>query len=157
MREVTSASVVVRARPAVVWALLAGLEAYPAWTRAVRISGEGRLGAELDYQVTGQTRGGKVRTVHFLGPVTRWEEGRVAAWRAGVPVLLDIYFTLTLEAPGPVTRVWHSVQVDGVFAGWTARLLARVLSPPVQQFLADLEARVGRRAWTRAGSRRGRR
>jgi hypothetical protein len=137
-----AASIVIRARPEAVWALLTDAAGYPQWNSTVeRING--RIAPGETVTVYAKATPGRA----FPLRVTTFEPAQRMVWNGGMPLGLFTgrrSFTLT---PAPAGEITFAMREE--FSGLLAPLITRSipdLQPMFETFAADLKRRAERAA-----------
>lgn len=106
--------IAVAAPPAKVWRILTDFPRYRNWHPFIRLTGEAKAGAAIDYEYTSDLRTRRKR--HSPGKITRFERNVAFEWTMGVRPFFEQVERYEL-APHPLgTRLRHRVEFRGVVA-----------------------------------------
>lgn len=104
--------IAVAAPPAKVWRILTDFPGYKTWHPFIRLTGEAKAGAEIDYEYTSDLRTRRKR--HSPGKITRLERNVAFEWAMGIRHFFEQVERYEL-APNPLgTRLHHRVEFRGM-------------------------------------------
>ena len=106
--------IAVAAPPAKVWRILTDFPGYKTWHPFIRLRGEAKSRAEIDYEYTSDLRTRRKR--HSPGKITRLERNVAFEWTMGIRRFFEQVERYELE-PHPLgTRLRHRVEYRGMVA-----------------------------------------
>lgn len=104
--------IAVAGAPAKVWRILTDFPGYRNWHPFIRLTGEAKTGAEIDYEYTSDLRTRRKR--HSPGTITRLERNVAFEWTMGIRHFFQQVERYELS-PHPLgTRLRHSVEFRGL-------------------------------------------
>lgn len=132
----------IAAPPESVWALLMRFEDYPAWTRALALSGKPGPSAPIDYVVPLARPAGPIRRLSLPCEVTRLTPECSLALAFGWPGLLRYELSFEVERDGDGSRLRHGIEARSFLSRLMGGRLQRLLRGPFETFVNDVRRRL---------------